>query len=64
MHIRFWKRIRLSKRFYVNVSKKGLSLSFKGHFVNVTFGKHGIRFTSGLHGIGLYFTEYKLYKKK
>lgn len=61
-NIRFRRTLRLSKLFYLNVSKTGISLSIACRLFRITFGKNGIRFSSGLRGSGLSYTEYKKYK--
>lgn len=61
-YIRFWRRFRLSRFLLLNVSKKGISISFVSKILNITFGKNGVRFTTGLRGTGISFTEYKKYK--
>ncbi len=61
-YIRFWHRFRLSRFLLLNVSKKGISISFISKILNITFGKNGVRFTTGLRGTGISFTEYKKYK--
>lgn len=61
-YIRFWRRFRLSRFLLLNVSKKGISISFISKILNITFGKKGVRFTTGLRGTDITFTEYKKYK--
>lgn len=61
-YMRFWRRFRLSRFILLNVSKKGISISFVSKILNITFGKNGVRFTTGLRGTGISFTEYKKYK--
>lgn len=63
VYIRFFRRIRLSRRFSLNISKNGVSLTFFNKIVRITLGKHGIRFSTGLKGSGLSITEYVKYKK-
>ena len=63
VYIRFWKRIRLSRRTYLNIAKKGLSLTLNLKWFRITFGKNGMRISTGLRGTGLSLTEYKKYKK-
>ena len=62
-YLRFWRRIRILKSIYLNLSKKGFSLSIKGRILNITLGKHGIRLTLGIHNTGVSLTEYKSYKR-
>ena len=62
-YLRFWRRIRILKSTYLNLSKKGFSLSIKGRILNITLGKHGIRLTLGIHKTGVSLTEYKSYKR-
>ena len=62
-YIRFRRTIRLSKWFYLNVSKTGVSLSIANRLFRITIGRGGIRFSSGLRGTGLSYTEYKKLKK-
>ena len=64
VYIRFWRRIRLLPKVFLNVSKTGISLTVASRVLNITFGRKGIRFTTGLRGTGLSFTEYKKYKDK
>lgn len=63
MNWRFWRRFRLFRGGFLNVSKSGVSFTvtlFK--LFHVTIGKHGIRFSTGLKGTGLSFYDYKKYK--
>ncbi len=62
MNYRFWRRFRLTKRLYCNVSKRGVSLSYKGKIINITFGRNGIRLSKGIKGSGFSITDYKPYK--
>ncbi len=63
VYVRFWRRFRIFPHTYLNVSKKGLSLSFVSKLIRMTFGKNGVRFTTGIRGTGLSFGEYKKYHK-
>lgn len=62
-YIRFFRRIRLFSNCYLNISKKGLSISFNGKIIRITINKHGIRYTTGIKGTGLSITEYIKHKK-
>lgn len=62
-YIRFWRRIRLSRRTSLNVSMKGVSFTLNFRIFRITFGRNGVRVTTGLRGTGLSLTEYKKYKK-
>jgi Protein of unknown function (DUF4236) len=53
MGFRFRKRIRLAKGFWINVSKKGASLSVGGHGLTTNIGNDGVRETVGLPGTGI-----------
>ena len=61
-NIRFWRRIRILPRVYLNISKTGVSITFSSRVLNITFGRKGVRFSTGLRGTGLSITEYKKYK--
>lgn len=63
-YIRFFRKIRLSQKFTINISKKGLSVTFNGKVLRITIGKNGIRLTSGLRGTGISISEYIKHKNK
>ena len=60
---RFWRRFRIAPHTMLNVSKRGVSLSFVSKLLNVTFGRHGMRLSSGLRGTGLSFFKYIKHRK-
>lgn len=45
---RFWKTIKILPGVRLNISKRGIS---------VTFGKNGIRFSVGIPGTGISYTD-------
>jgi uncharacterized protein DUF4236 len=53
MGFRFRKRIKLVPGMWVNLSKKGHSLSIGGHGATVNFSKRGVRETVSLAGCGI-----------
>jgi len=59
MGLRFQKRIRLAPGLFLNLSKRGVSLSFgrPGATVNIG-GKGGPRATVGLPGTGVSYTAH------
>lgn len=61
-YVRFWRRIRILPKVYLNLSKNGVSITFSSRVLNITFGRKGVRFSTGLRGTGLSLTEYKKYK--
>ena len=63
VYIRFWRRFRIAPGTLLNVSKRGISVSFVSRLLNITFGKHGIRLSSGLRGSGISFIKFLKYKK-
>ena len=52
MGYRFRKRLRLFKGAWINLSKRGASLSIGGHGMTTNISKRGIRDTVGLPGSG------------
>lgn len=60
---RFWRRFRIAPHTMLNVSKRGVSLSFVTRLLSVTFGRRGVRLSSGLRGTGLSFFKNIKYKK-
>lgn len=60
---RFWRRFPIAPHTMLNVSKKGVSLSFVSKLLNITFGQHRIRLSSGLRGTGLSIFKYFKYRK-
>lgn len=60
---RFWRRFRIAPHTMLNVSKRGVSISFVSKLLNITFGRNGVRFSSGLRGTGLSIFKYLKYKK-
>lgn len=63
LHWRFWRRFSIAPHTMLNVSKRGISLSFISRFINITFGRHGVRLSSGLRGTGLSIFKYLKYRK-
>ena len=57
MFWRFYRSFRIKGNLFLNISKRGLSLTYRGRPIKVTWNKHGLRFTTGLRGTGLSFTE-------
>jgi hypothetical protein len=53
MGFRFRKRIRLAKGLYINLSKKGGSLSVGGRGASMNVSKRGVRDTFSVPGTGL-----------
>ena len=63
MNWRYWRRIRLFRGGFLNVSKNGVSFTVTLLRVfHVTFGRNGVRFSFGVRGTGLSFNDYKKYK--
>ena len=62
VYLRFFRRVRIFPNFYLNICKRGISLSFVSRIIRLTFGKHGTRLTSGIRGTGLSFTEFIKHK--
>lgn len=53
-YVRFQRRIALIPGLlYLNLGKKGVSISIGKRGFRVTWGKQGLRFTAGLPGTGL-----------
>ena len=50
---RFRKRIRIVKGLWINLSKRGGSLSVGGHGLTANISKKGVRETVGLPGSGI-----------
>jgi hypothetical protein len=57
-YLRFYRRFRILPGTWLNISKKGLSISFGRRGYTLTIGKTGIRFTIGLAGTGLSYTKH------
>lgn len=57
MYWRLWRSFRIKGNLFLNISKRGVSLTYKGRPIKVTLGKNGLRFTTGLRGTGLSITE-------
>jgi hypothetical protein len=53
MGFRFRKRLRIIPGVWVNLSKKGGSLSVGGHGATMNISKKGVRETVGLPGTGI-----------
>jgi len=53
MDFRFRKRLKLFPGAWINISKKGGSLSVGGHGATVNFSKRGVSETVGLPGSGI-----------
>jgi hypothetical protein len=53
MGFRFRKRIRLAKVLYINLTKKGGSLSVGGRGASMNISKRGVRDTFSVPGTGL-----------
>ena len=63
-HIRFWKRIKILPGIYLNISKKGISISFGPRGMKYTIGRKRKRFSAGIPGTGIYYIDQKKSKKK
>lgn len=57
MSFRFWRRVKICPGVTLNISKRGLSVSFGVRGAKITTGNRGTRATVGLPGTGLFFTE-------
>ncbi len=57
MGFRFRKRIRLAKGVYINLSKKGGSLSVGGRGATMNVSKGGVRDASSVPGTGLSYPD-------
>lgn len=64
MGYRFFKRIKLAKGLYVNITPSGPSLSVGKTGSRITFGHHGYRTSLGIPGSGFYYTNYERYEKQ
>ncbi len=53
MGFRFYKRIRLAKGLWLNLGKKGSSLSLGGHGATMNVSKKGVRDTFSAPGTGI-----------
>ena len=54
---RFRKRIRIVKGLWINLSKRGGSLSVGGHGLTANISKKGVRETVGLPGSGISYSN-------
>ena len=59
MGFRFRRRLRIFPGLWVNVSKKGASLSAGGRGATVNISRKGVKETVGLPGSGLSYTTTK-----
>jgi uncharacterized protein DUF4236 len=57
MGFRFRKRLKLFPGLWINLSKKGGSLSVGGHGATVNISKRGVTGTAGLPGSGISYRE-------
>jgi hypothetical protein len=60
MGFRFRKRIKLFPGLWINLSKKGGSVSVGGHGATTNISKEGVRGTVGLPGTGLSYQTKRL----
>lgn len=61
MGIRFYKKIRIFRNFYLNISKSGISFSFGERGRSLNLSKRGVNASVGLPGTGLSYRK-RLYK--
>lgn len=57
MTLRFQKRIKIFPFIYLNISKKGISLSFGRQGGSINVSKAGIKDTAGLPGTGVSYSK-------
>jgi Protein of unknown function (DUF4236) len=57
MGSRFRKRIRIVKGLWINLSKRGGSLSVGGHGLTANISKKGVHETAGLPGSGDWLSD-------
>lgn len=62
MGFRFFKRVKLAKGLYMNITPSGPSFSIGKTGSRLTFGSKGYRTTFGIPGSGVYYTTYQPYK--
>jgi hypothetical protein len=56
---RFRRRVRVMPGLYLNLGRRGASVSLGVRGAHVTFGRHGKRATIGLPGSGISYTVYE-----
>jgi hypothetical protein len=64
MSFRFRKRIRLFPGLWINLSKKGGSLSVGGHDLTANISKKGARETVGLPGTGISYQTKRIWSSQ
>ena len=64
MSFRFRKRIRLFPGLWINLSKKGGSLSVGGHDLTANISKKGVRETVGLPGTGISYQTKRIWSSQ
>jgi hypothetical protein len=57
MGLRFQKRIRVGSGVRLNVSKSGVSTSFRAPGASINVGRRGVRTTVGIPGTGISYTR-------
>lgn len=63
--LRFWKRINILPKAFINLSKTGLSLTFGIKNLKYTMGRKRDRTTLSIPGSGLSYTFFnKIFRKK
>jgi hypothetical protein len=63
MGFRFRKRIRIVKGLWINLSKRGGSLSVGGHGLTAKISKKGVRETVGLPGSGISYQTRRVWTR-
>ncbi len=61
MGIRFYKKIRIFRNFYLNISKSGISFSFGERGRSLNLSTRGVNASVGLPGTGLSYRK-RIYK--
>jgi|GEM_PF-1572564 hypothetical protein len=56
---RFRRRVRVMPGLYLNLGRRGASVSLGVRGAHVTFGRHGKRATIGVPGSGISYTVYE-----
>ncbi len=64
MGLRLWKRIKILPGITLNLSKRGISISFGTRGLRYTIGKNRRQTSIGLPGTGIYYTKRKTKKHK
>lgn len=61
MPVRFYKKIRIFKNFYLNISRNGISFSLGERGKSLNISRQGLSGSVGLPGTGLSYRK-RLYK--